>query len=1060
MLNLRILVRIQEFNAHIFLSSLAPYHETPQFARAVQISDLARAPLLATFLQPYKDQLKALGGQEGAQLPPLPSTSIITTLTRNPSSPQAKQLLEWVAGLVSPKADAAEENLAPHRALIAFWTSTLIQFCVLSSGQPASGRTQFFAPDGGRTTTSLLKPADAQACVALLLPSATGLAARANAVAAAADSFTKKKRKSKGQKGWSEARVAGCMLICAIAGCFDLSAAAASATLKEFLPAPKEDAGEAQSTRSDDAFLLQTRACLAACYAICASVSTEASASKVINKSILASLLSLPSLSKNLEQDMQKSDISAFLREFLVGCAECLDEKKDALATRAREALEPLLISEHLSESVQQHTADILAGLPLPADPAQILAQQPARIALLSSLRQRYPNCFDAALETLEDDSAPSASGLRRKGKNKTTASSGAQQPAGVLLQAVIAQSNLNGLHVAPTNASAAREYIDEQMWLALHSSQKAEREVALQSIMKDFTLQTASAEEKRSMKALLLGRISDDSPSLLAKLYAGGKQSLLCQLATADEILASIEKVVQRIPDVADKVTKAHQSFALNEVLHLPHSLRASERVFKRIIFPALFSTDKTEEIVYGTLDALRKAKLPQQAKGVWTTLLMLVKGVAEKKWQDVVVVIDTNNDMRNVLGGFVAQLKEAGQLEEALAFLVEQAPQVTYSGAMALACLASFIPVDPRSKEKRASLWRFLYPMAVERLKQSPPTFKFLNYVGKYFEGLTPELMQRLGEITFYSLAKSLPGDVDLDLSEQYFIGDDSPAAKAVDDVFETLTSGLLDADTQVEFANELFSSIPHAIHARLAHIFTNPRASSQARFLALNLFNHMLPRIGIDCQTLLPALLQMLAHPQESLRTVAMACLSTMRGVTQSLKQDQIYGFDSIYGPISSKLQYLRFDDFSRLVDRVSVRDPPVTAPGPEYLAELLAEQLTPSKSDDRSLASFKTAASCYLLSHVACWPTSHGKAVLLSALAPIKTTAKMQILLEPLQELIRDLEGTTSQIDDDALKCLKLMFSIYDRNARGSLEETSLAWKVLLTGIRSQNGKCRA
>lgn len=102
--------RIHEFNVETTLQVFLPYHESPNFARMLAILTIPQtSPWFAAFHPLIKN----------AQ--PVPRSYIATAIS--PANEPSLRLLSSVIG--SAKLAMKEQTI--HRALLAFWTSTIVE---------------------------------------------------------------------------------------------------------------------------------------------------------------------------------------------------------------------------------------------------------------------------------------------------------------------------------------------------------------------------------------------------------------------------------------------------------------------------------------------------------------------------------------------------------------------------------------------------------------------------------------------------------------------------------------------------------------------------------------------------------------------------------------------------------------------------------------------------------------------------------------------------------------------------------------------------------------------
>ena len=102
--------RVHEMNAETLLQVFLPYHQSPNFPRILAILTI---PMTSPYHAPFASLIKS------AQ--PLPRTYVTTAIS--PERDRSLRLLTDVIGMVK---QALDEGVM-HRALLAFWTSTMVE---------------------------------------------------------------------------------------------------------------------------------------------------------------------------------------------------------------------------------------------------------------------------------------------------------------------------------------------------------------------------------------------------------------------------------------------------------------------------------------------------------------------------------------------------------------------------------------------------------------------------------------------------------------------------------------------------------------------------------------------------------------------------------------------------------------------------------------------------------------------------------------------------------------------------------------------------------------------
>ena len=982
-----------------------PYHETPQFARVVQIANLSAAPLIATFLQPYQTQLKASANATN-NLQMMPLTSLLSALMRNAQTTNALQLLEWVANMAI---DSSISSIPPHRALLAFWTSTLVQFCVSVSGQSS---------DAGKSkSTTKLSDADAQSYLRILFSSSTSLASRSLSLPTDEGSSHAKKSQSKRIKKvartWSETHVASCMVLSAIAGCFDVSLDASRAVLEELCQSRATSVGVVVASS------MGTKAMLVVAYAMAASVPAPSNgkSQRLFSEGVIQTLLELPEMVKSVLRDLEQSDISGFLHHFLHGLILNLSSPSDTASTAA---LETLLVAPHLPAPVRSSAVGALASLPL----SDKRPEHAPRVRILASLRQHRPDLFaDAGVE-----------------------------PSSELLQCLLAESTVRTFYstdAAIDNTAVSNSTTDDATWLGLHSSSASERHVALEALIMKFGKSgtTGSKSDTAALSHILLARIADDSNAVLKTLYDGGVKSVLARVAETCDIVDAITAVLaQNVP--AGETVGLHLDFLLGTCLPKLLAAReirgdATQRIFTRAVFPAVFGVDASRSSTSTAVQSLARIARPSAGAATtndaWTELIWAAADAcrgAEPGVKDLAkhnarvaknladAIIDASDHAAAVVG-FLLRTARSDSAGELNAFAL-----------LTLATIAGAAPV-----RTKAELLQLIEMQAIAAEHFTPTSTPHVGGALLVQHGATQETLASIAHDLVDVQLKLLSGSSET-IAKRYFVGDVSLEARLADALHTTVTLQRAPSSLLCTWIAQMqHAAIPRLLD--LAH--TSGSVATVGHLEALLRASH-----AQDFQTLVPGLLLQLEVPNERMRRAALATLAVIRG-SQS---QSVFAFDALYGPASAKLQYLQRADVDQLLDAVTEEaDAFVHDAG--HLRIFCAQRLAAAKGDARKEAAFKHATLCWLLTHAVAWPSLQGKITILKATAEIRSAVKLQILLDALQAQTEKFEADTIPSNDES-QCLELLFAMYDHSARAALDEGSIGWRLLLDSVRSQNG----
>ncbi|KDN52062.1 hypothetical protein K437DRAFT_244218 [Tilletiaria anomala UBC 951] len=1198
--------RVHDFNTHLFISAFLPYHATPQFARVVQIADLSKAPLLASFLAPYQQHLKkasADGDREADDLvgPGLPISTLLTALTRDIRSTNALALLRWVASLISSSTSSAGASSStsisaskqpPHRALLAFWTSVLVHLCVLTTnqqsqcGSTSSGFSTNQAQGKAKKSTNnnaVGRADEHQAILAVILPAATGLAARSARSLATINGSTdlnshigkaKKSRKSHALTkatqtesvhvhAWSEAHKAACMLLCAVASCFELSTQAVSACLREILPPSKPNA-EARLVASEP----ETRATLAACYALSSRVPLPGGAGQeesdgelsacLLSKAHLRALLALPRVQAILDQDLQSAafQVDQFLAHLTHALLACLHEggtEGEDLQAQA-DILKSVALAEQTPQELRVTIGKALIALPLQSSSAagqgkstgtHCQSAHAVRVRILAEMRQRSPEFFERALQGFlqshalaDPETGKGTHKLKHKASKAIVTSktdSVAQQHVAVLLQQLIMENTLSHL---PAHASCADDG-DQSLWLAVHSSNAAERDVALRSILSKIDTSLIApglgevgiiddrTEAREVLKGLVLARLSDDSVDVLRTLFSAemSSENVLLKLAKPEEVLEAIlanfdlfhtpSSVLNLTSENAAQRFSTHLSFMVSHVLPScarsggTHAEEAARKIFERAVFPLFAYTTNTASLAQRAWCAL--ASTPATSNGGtkadnWATALLVQLRtlcgalVALERQEDLVKANDQiaaciARGAVDATPFFVGWARR--MLTSEIALSASSPTQLATAPPAALACLVLIhiaqqrLPQNDAQLIEREEILRLASAMfdsapvslSVEDGKDGSFKDAALASLANH-RGVAPKTVALLALALVAAQTTSLAGD-EARLSQQFYIGDESVAARFADTCYRSIvtfgngTHGGLASIHAWQLLGSWLAGLKQAALPCLAQVWTDKGVATATRLQALvharALVQAFMPSTtyagqapAVDFQTLIPAVLHSLADPEEHIRRAATACLRSIQNVHSNHGRSQdraVFAFDVIYGAASSQqLQYLHANDVATFLGAVLDTDAGAGTGAEafvrdsQHLHSFCTVRLTATKADGRKEAAFKNAVLCWLLSHTVCWPNNAAKVALLSILESVRSAHKLQILLNGLKSLVAQVEEV-QVIQGNDRECLRLLFGVFDRSTRASLEGGSDAWRFLLSSLKSPQNLVR-
>lgn len=1011
--------RVQEFNVQSLIATFLPYHETPYFARIVQISNLDQAPLMAFFLKPYQHNIHAgasTGGLGAAETRAFPLSSLISALSGATDTTHAVQLLRWIASLIHPSSTALSvdktlASLPPHRALLSFWLSTLVHFSVLCSGQPKDSLSSL--QSRGAKVTATLSSQDASTYLSVLLPAASALAGQS------------KRRLDKAPSklflhAWQDALVGASMLFSTVAGCFDLTPEAVSASLDSLLESPLPTKLGKQATG----------AVLLGCYSLTANGPYNRN-QQALSVAHTRALLSMPGAIRSMRETMAESDISSFLT-YLMTCIVLHWPEFDP-ATHgidAVAALESLVLAPNVAETGRQETIDTLVTV-LVGGKDRLFTRQRALVDILAKARQLYPATFSRALEH---------QGRLLKQSNQSSS----------LLTALVAQSSFI-MHGAST---------DDHLWLAAHSDQVPERVLALKELVQ--------SEESSGVKDLLLSALVDPAPEVLEVVYQGGRNSALLRLAKPNEVVTAITAIFADQLFTNDHVEAArlHAAFLLNEALpqldQCQDALR--QKVFTTALFPYLASTPETQQVSAALHKELSTASL--EGEDYWTSLLRICQqsdsGAAQTS---------------RALAGFLAQQDAAPETETVLTFLLSQGKRAqatsSPSSGLALLTLGSYLERSRLTSQSAWPRWEAILQLSSELLHASPALDKVLPLAQAAYDlqskGAVRSVSCNLASGIFQAAVAAVPRGSEETIGKQYFIGDSSHAALLVRDIYLSLVSGILGVQGTKKLLLQLMEALGPALATALASFGTDTGVPASARALALQhvgaLFSAYAAKAKkLDMQALIPSLIIPLSDKEEGVRLAATGALQVLAKLYALPDEAEgIFAFDAVYGTERSKqVLYLQPADASALVNHLVGHAKAIVA-GSHNVVQFLGQTLTVlrrgDKKDGKKAVHFKHSVLENLLSHAVAWPSWQGTADLLAILAATQSSHKVQRLAPVLGKLVDSVDNTSDEKEKEQIgRAVDLMFSSYEIASSDKMSESSDSWRVLKVAVGSPSGTC--
>lgn len=1012
--------RVHEFNVQTLIAGFLPYHETPQFARIVQISNLDKAPLMAAFLKPYQRQIQAgatNGGLGAAETRAFPLSSLISTLGGSTETTHAVQLLRWIAGLIhpSPTALTVDKNLAtlpPHRALLGFWLSVLVHFSVLCSGQPKESLSSLHSR--GAKVTATLSPADASTYLSVLLPAASSLTAQSKR-------RLDKDLSTSTRQEWQNALIGASMLFSTVAGCFDLTSQAISASLDGLLEAPIPSNLSRQTTG----------AILLVCYSLLANGPYN-SDENVLTVSHVQALLSLPGALESMQETMVTSDISSFLTHFMCMIILHLPEVETDHHLDPVTALETLLLERSMPDHSRQVAVNTLVTV-LVAGQDRLFSEQRALVDILAKVRQLYPSTFSKALDHKKELSAQSPDDLS-------------------LLTALIAQSSFV-LHGSSSEG---------HLWLAAHSDQITERVLALKELVQ-------SSDDSDAVKELLLSALVDHAPQVLEVVYEGGQDGELLRLAKPQMVVSAITSIFTQERFTKKDVSSLalHASFLLNAALPLLGDADGSLRqnVFTNVVFPYLAPTPQNKELSDAMYRALSQAPLDHKGD-FWLSLLSACK------------LLDEPYDASRILAEFLIRHNNSSPADAMMSFLLNQGKSArsapSPAGSLAILTLGQYLHHSVLTSKSLWPRWEAIVQLSSELLLSLPPVDEetTLEQATRTLrsKGATLEAVADLSSAVFREAVRSVPRGSEETLGQQYFIGDVSYAPKLARFVYLRLVSGTLGNKCARNLLLQLMENLGPALATTLANVWTDQTIASSERAISLRHATAFITAYAVqakklDMQTLVPVVVIALADQVEEVRLAAMGAMEAIAKVYDipERSMEGMYAFDAVYGEERSKtLLYLQAEDAATLVTRLLENASAIKA-GSHNVVQLVGELLTVSrrgdKKDGKKVVRFKNSVLESLLSHAIAWASWSGTANLLSVLSAAQSNHKVHRLSSTLARLVEFPQTDLSAEEQKQQgRVLDLVFASYDKPSAEKMSDSSDPWRVLKSALRSASGMC--
>lgn len=1038
--------RVHEFSVEHVLAAFLPYHDTQQFARMLSICKLDGKPHLQFLLSVKKTAS------------PLPAGVLHTAILAPATTTASLDLLRWISGLLANDV-SYQLQVSPHRALVNFWTSTLVQICAarsrLDDNQQLAGLSKSTSNSKKSTKT---RAADAQAILTILLPSAVRVAGTA----------------SLGQ----DAQMGGFMLLCTISQSFPLSKEAIQGVLTSL----------AKLLSTSHVVPAVNRALIACAFALCASpiatsdplTTQSTSADRLIPDSLTAVLVSSTDASNCIGALAKSYDARAFLAHFIAALTARLSHAPSA------DLLSAILRGPAVQDNLCIQASELLLRLRLGASVGSSQAQDTAfeahfvndavneahrnRLRVLQTVRSRKPHVFDTALHN-----------CTRKHQSEAVIAAIWQT-----VQAVLAIES----GIPLQDASQGKH--DEQgrsdiLWLSIHSADASQRCLALKQLFKDIKEGRALPQDTMVREALH-ARIQDSSIDVLQILYS--QPAAVLNAFDARTLLTMIAEALDEGRIAVDRFTQ-HLSFLLNP--YLKEHADANDQVARRAVWPHLLHSPSR------LANASSAIKLLSQSSNTNGVLSLIASFAA--KYEDPTHV---NDAIARAVAAHLVSVS-AEDRKDWVDFLTSTArpSQTTATASRDLALLSLIHLSDKIAGDDLVSLSETILRNVVlpSLTVLGAPTAEHLQQLSsltlndaltslqhvKQLETLFKHAATEQSAILLVNhLLVQLVRRAEVPAFDTYLTSQVSPELQRAKTILTSLYSVINTAPLPTSLSKLLLrillfklgdSSLPF-----LASIWTNTSGSYTAavRLAALRHADAYLQaqvqaisqQEARDFQVVVPLLLTALADAEAAIRLAAIACLAHILAICKyagdlakaskkKAKELDIFGYESFHGAATSDpMQYIDLVSLAPYLEQI-IESKSAFRNDAALLPRLHGELLQIGRQDGRKEVGHKHAMVCFIVSHILCIDSLPSRLVLLQSLSRVSDAAKLEMLLPLIREVVEGNVATATNglrnVEDRELY-LELLFASYDRGCRDVVEQAaSGAWPLYLKALEGRDGK---
>lgn len=929
---------------------------------------------------------------------PLPTSVLLSAMLAPPSSSYSLDIIRFVTELVQ-----TGSSRHPHRALVLFWSSLLVQFCArMADGKGGIEVTMGLASSAKKARNApnaSVQQDNAQLVLGILLPAVVETICDLN-------------------RG-SEAQLAGCLTLCAIATSFQLSPLAITGTIADIVRPL------AQSRSVDRRF---TRGVLTTAASLCSIAQDGSDRLGLISTGageILSQVSELVSLltSLNTEYDVN-SLISALLLRF--------SAMKDS--SQAQDRLVQLL---SVPEARGGYSSTDLQALC-----TSLLASDHYEDAL---------HLFAACLQSRASDwNSVVATAM---------ASHGPEHIRTVLHQ----------MQSIATQGSGSQPGLTEE-WLNINAAEASQRVLALESVFSKVSQGLLSSTDS-SVQQILKARLGDEEAAVLNVLYSDDGKHVLDGLSSTNDILQAMAPSFSSTR-LGPSALEAHLKFILGPLLHKHPEI--ADRALQDFLWSRLLITksNKSEaavlQKVVANAPARKNAKLDRffvalrgiesslpsnTAQSAVTANAAIVDGLVKHfSATDVDTVFEANLVFlcRQVGAGINGVLTESDLQRRILALLVLTRLVSSVSASRQLA-VASRLLQSLRS----LSLVGSVDEAALLEESQSDAVldaiYQQMAQAERTLQG------QALVAVVRSLKLQTLP----LSFGIVKATGDQSNRLQIARDLYQWANTPNHNRAISRAVLSMLLGSLGEASPTFLIACAIDETSEALLRLIALKhlqafLGAHLTEKQPIDFQTLVPLLLSLVASNDGRLRH---AVVHGIRSVEQLLSEADdgreevsIWGYDKLYGSAASEdLKYLDVSSSRRLCKEL-LDSEQALASDAGYLPAFLGGLLSLSKGQDKAETVFKRSVTAYLYSHAVACTVPTARVTLLQALSRVTEPNKLSYVLPFIKTTIKASHESSSEKPSVAL--LHALFSNFDKRSRSIvLDEANDVWSLLVQSMQS-------